>query len=228
RGRVLYFALLFALLWALNHLLTSPDFQVNIARVHGNQLVPAEEIVEAASLPRESILATDPEKIRDSVLQLKQIKAADIRTRFPNEVQIYVTERTPSYIWKVGNTLYLASDDGILLGTSETAGPLVALVDVDARQVAVGDVVDVDALLAASKLSLLLPQKAGITPRYFEYSSKEGVVLPTDFAGRVIFGRGEDLDEKVESFRAISDKIRRDNLKVQLIDLRFKDKPTPT
>jgi len=223
--RIFGFALLAAMLWLLSQLLTSPDFQVKLARVYGNQIVPTDTISQAASVPKESILLADSKKIRDSVMKLPQIKEARVKTQFPNRVEVFVTERPPSYVWKVKDTLYLASEDGILLGTSDKTGQLVALVDVDARPVSIGDRLDNDALAAASKLSFLLPRQLGITPGYFEYTSKEGVVLPTSFAGRVIFGQSEDIQEKVVAFKAISDKIRQDGLKVQMVDLRYKDKP---
>ena len=225
QGRILYFALLAALLWGLNHLLTSADFQVSAARVSGNQMVSAQSVVEAASLKRESILLVDTNTVRDSVLKLPQIKEARVATQFPNQVVVQVTERTPAYIWKVNDTLYLASEDGILLGTAEKPDQFLPLVDVDARPVTVGDRVDSDALVTASRLSLLLPKELGITPTYYEYSSKEGVVVPTNFAGRVILGKSENLEEKVATFRTVAQKIKQDGIKVQAVDLRFKDRP---
>jgi len=225
QARIPHFALLALLVLALYYLLTSPDFQVSVARVYGNRLVPAKEVAEAASLSRQSILLVDAARVRESVLKLQQVRDAEVSTQFPNQVQIHVTERTPAYIWKVKDTLYLVSDDGVVLGTSDTANQTIAIVDTDARPVAVGDRLDKDIFATASKLSVLLPREAGLAPKYYEYSSKEGIVVPTDIAGRVIFGGSDNLEEKVATFKAVSDKIRLDDLKVHIVDLRFKGRP---
>lgn len=223
RDRLLYFALLAVLLWTFDRLLTSPDFQVNAALVYGNRMVSASAVVEAASLARQSILLVDEKKIEGSVLRLQQVKGARIWTKLPNQVHIDVIERTPAYNWKAGNILYLVSDDGIVLGTSETANQPIVVVDVDARPVDIGAPIDSDATATASKLSRLLPVELGLSPSYYEYSLKEGIVVPTDFSGRVILGGSENLADKVAAFKAISQKIRQDGLKPKVVDLRFKD-----
>lgn len=225
QGRFLHLALLVLLVLTFNHLLTSPDFQVSVARVYGNRLVSAEAVVEAASLPRGSILLVDGTRIRESILTLQQIKDARVSTQFPNQVQIHVTERTPACIWKVKDTLYLASEDGVLLGTSESTSQAIFVVDLDGRPRTIGDRVDKEAVATASRLAVMLPRQAGLAPKYYEYSATEGIVVPTDFAGRVIFGDSENLESKVATFKAISDRIRLDGLKVHIVDLRFEGRP---
>ncbi len=225
RDKLLFILVLVFLLWLGFYFTTSPDYRVTEITVTGNVLTASEDLVSAAGVRNQPILLLNHKKAEESILKLRAVKSAEVRSEFPNHASIRVIERTAEYIWKVKDTLYLASDDGIIVGTTPTANQMVALVDVDGTPTNVGGQVDADALHAAKALSSLLPREMSITPAYFEYSRSEGVVLPTDFAGRVVFGKMEDLEDKVATFKALKQAFQEKNLKVKYVDLRFKDKP---
>lgn len=71
----------------------------------------------------------------------------------------------------------------------------------------------------------VLPRELTLTPAYFEYSHAEGVVIPTDFAGRIAFGWSSDREYKLATLKSVAQTIRRQNLKVKYLDLRPKDRP---
>ena len=214
-----------ALLLLGYHLLYGGAFAVQRVEVVGTRLVDADLVRSAAHLEGVSMFEVNRAAVRASVLTIRPIRSVDVGFVWPNTVRLTVAERRPAYIWKVEPTLYLVSEDGVVLApTTEETMP-VTLVDVERQPVAIGEVVDARALAAARYLRNALASAVGVTPSYFEYSRSLGVVLPTDRGYRVAFGFGEDLPSKVITYRAVAEKLAQLQTPVQLVDLRFSDRP---
>ncbi|MBI2942106.1 MAG: FtsQ-type POTRA domain-containing protein [Chloroflexi bacterium] len=224
-SRLVPLALLAAMVWLGQHLFLSGTFALKRVEVVGNRLEATEEIRAAAGLADGTIFHVHRQNVRARVLRLRPIQSVDVAVRWPDTVRLTVVERRPTSIWKVDPTLYLVSDEGIVLAPTTQENQAVILVDIDRTPVRVGDQVDTRAVTAARYLRNTLPSVAGITPHYFEYSRAMGVILPTDRGFRVAFGFGDDLPTKVVTFRAILDAIAQQKLKAEFIDLRFKDHP---
>lgn len=223
--RFLSLLALVATLWLSYHFLFSGSFTVQRIQVVGTRLVDAGQVRAAAKLDDVSLFEVNRAAVRASVLSIRPIQSVDVGFIWPNTVRLSVTERRPAYIWKVDPTLYLVSEDGIVLApTAEESLPVI-LVDVDRQPIAIGDVVDARALAAARYLRNALTSAVGVTPRYFEYSRSLGVVLPTGQGYRVAFGFGEDLPAKVVTYRAVAEKLAQQQAPVQLVDLRFSERP---
>lgn len=213
------------LAWLAVHLVTSPDYRVTEISVKGNDLIRDEELIQASKMRGQPILLLNDKQIEQSILKSKAIKSVEVHLAFPNRAVIEVVERPAAYVWKVRDTLYLVSDDGIVVGTTNTVTQQVAIVDIEGKDVAIGDQIDTDALKTARALHQLLPEEASIAPAYFEYSRGEGVVLPSDFAGRIVFGDSADLYNKVATLKSLRQVFKEQNLAVKYVDLRFKDRP---
>ncbi|MBI2953123.1 MAG: FtsQ-type POTRA domain-containing protein [Chloroflexi bacterium] len=225
RTKLLLLAALALLLWLGIYLISSPEFRVTDIAVKGNNLIRVEELIQLAGLQNSPILLVNTDRAERSIAQLKAVRSATVELEFPDRATIQMIERPAAYIWKVRDTLYLVSDDGIVLGTTPVVNQPLALVDVDARDLAVGDQIDVDALTTAKALSVLLPTELSLTPAYYEYSQREGVVLPTDFGGRVAFGNSVDLPNKVAILKSLRQTFQDEKLVVKYVDLRFQDRP---
>jgi cell division septal protein FtsQ len=225
RAKLLPLMGLAGILWLAIYLVSSPEYRINDVSVKGNSLIPSEELVHLASLQGQPILLANARGAEESIGKLKAVLAVTVRLEFPQRAVIEVAERPAAYVWKVKETLFQVSSDGIVLGTTPTANQPVVLVDVDGKELAVGDIVDADALATANTLRDLLPNALALTPAYFEYSHSEGVVLPTDFAGRVAFGGSDALENKVATLKAIRQTIQEKKLVVKFLDLRFPEKP---
>jgi cell division septal protein FtsQ len=225
KSRLLLLVALAALLWLGSHMANAPEFRITEVKLKGSDLVKPDELFRLASLQNQPIILVNRKQVEESVKTLRAIEAASVQLEFPNRAIIEVMERKPAYVWKVKETLYLVSDDGIVVGTSGAVDRSVAVVDIDGKDVAIGDAVDEHALRTARKLRDLLTAALSYTPAYFEYSQAEGIVLPTDFGGRVVFGTGEDIEMKVATLKSLRQTFQEQKLKASYVDLRFKDRP---
>lgn len=73
-----------------------PAFQVHGVSVTGTQLVNAQDVVETAAVPRQSIFTVDASAVRQRLLALPWLQNVTVSTELPATVRIAVVERTPA------------------------------------------------------------------------------------------------------------------------------------
>jgi hypothetical protein len=87
-----------------------------------------------------------------------------------------------------------------------------------------GERVDASALVTSARLATLLPS-VGVEPLAFEWSRDFGLEVPTRDGWRARFDYAADVERQVGTLRAIRDELVRRKASVQLIDVRFGDRP---
>jgi cell division septal protein FtsQ len=209
-----------ALAWLLG-----PAFQVRHVEVMGATRVSAKDVANAANLVGTNLFLVDPIAAERPVLALGVPARAWIDYRAPDTAVVRVEERAPSYLWKVDPTLYLVSEDGVVLGPTTREDEPVIVVDADRTPVSVGQKVDVAALQEAIAVTRGLPATAGLAPHYLLFSRELGIVVPLSDGLQVVLGDDQDLSNKLAEFRPIVDAARAQQPPATLVDLRFAGHP---
>jgi cell division septal protein FtsQ len=144
-----------------------------------------------------------------------------VQCQLPGRVAVQISEQDVRYLWRSGDMAFLVDRDGSILKVDDGAhAGLLAIQDLDNRQLHPGDQVDRAALNTAGRLHSLLPEV-----QVLEYSAAKGISLSDARGWRVYFGDEQELAEKVATLQALLLKLTQENKSVKVIDLRFVDSP---
>ena len=225
-SRVLAGVALVIFVGAIVVLLSSPTFAVQEISVTGSQRLGEAKVINLAGLKGRNMFTIDTEGVRQSLKQATPfIKDAFLDFHLPAAVAIKVEERAAVYAWQSGGITYRVSADGVVLEAGETTGTLVAVQDPDSRPLMPGDQVNTAVLETALKLRQTLPSKAGVEPRAFTYSPDDGIAVTTADGMSIVFGGSEDWSSKLATLQTVLSEAKSKNMPLQLIDLRFKNRP---
>jgi cell division protein FtsQ len=209
----------------LYHVATSDEFRIARVVVSGNQLLSVGELEAMAAVHGANIFWVKQEEVRQRLQALPAVQTARATTFLPNRVEIRVGERTPVVLWESGGATFLVDREGRVLKPATEALPLPTIREVGPPDLQPGSTIDRGAITSVFKLQQLLPQVARVTAREFEYSRETGMSVLTDFGPTVRFGNEDDLEWKVTALVAVRRELERTAQRVELIDLRFKDRP---
>ena len=191
--------------------------------------------------------------VAQEVVAIPSVRRARVIPRLPNLLEIELVEREPIAIWRATNGAFLVDDQGLVMAdlrvseqgvavppgsgapdargdppAASTSDPadrsrLLSIRDTTGRELALGDLVDQRAVLAARELVKSLPS-FGAAVGEVEYSPA-GLVLITDRRWRVIVGDTTGLNQKLSNFAAIVELAQSEKLNIGVVDLRPKDRP---
>ncbi len=223
--RLLYLCLLILAAWLLYYSLSSPYFSVQEIAVSGNRLLGAEQAREAAEALGRNALLLRTDDIGRSLRRISVVKMAEASLALPGRLRLEITERTPVVQWQVRGESFLVDREGVVFSREPLPIAVVLVRDVDGPRVEVGSRIDPGVLASVENLEMALPQRAGIKPQLFDYSVRDGVMVPVEGGPRMIFGDASDLDAKLANLAAIRDYLNRTKARAEVIDVRFKGRP---
>lgn len=239
-GRIVALALLVAAGWLVYDCGSSDRFQVRSLRVQGNVLLSRAEIESAAAVVGSNIFWVDRELVASRLRALPPVQQVEVGAILPDTVEVSIVERQPAAFWVSGDQSYLVDREGVILkavdGDTQQAracagqpcDPRLALLptvaQLDAQPLEPGDRVDASALAASARLVTLL-SALGVQPLGFEWSRAAGLEVPTRDGWRARFDDSGDVERQVAWLRVIRDELARTRASVQLIDVRFGDRP---
>ena len=92
-------------------------FSIKKVTVINNNKVDEKTIIDNSSIKigSSNFFVIDTKQISNNVEKIPYIENAEVSKRFPNKVQIVVTERASSYVIKVNDEYYLIDIDGTIL-----------------------------------------------------------------------------------------------------------------
>lgn len=92
-------------------------FSIKKVTVINNNKVDEKTIIDNSGIKigSSNFLVIDTKLISDSVKKIPYIENAEVSKKFPNKVEIVVTERASSYVIKVNDEYYLIDIDGTIL-----------------------------------------------------------------------------------------------------------------
>src|SRR5262249_21203885 len=152
-----------------------------------------------------SIWLVDTHQIIERLKSNAYIERADITMMLPDQLTIVVEERRPELRWRSGGALYLLDADGRVLSADATAPLTNTLVIEDRtnRQRKPNDPADPVALKLGRALALRLPAEVALRPARIGWDGDNGMIVTTPDQRTIIFGRGEDIDNKLTILGAL-------------------------
>jgi len=104
----------------LEQLAIAAGFGINQVSLSGHRYPLEDDIFDALDLNNmHSFLSFEPTVLRARLERLSWIKTIEVSRVYPGQLQIRVTERTPTAIWQRGGQSYLIDDGGRVLAAIE-------------------------------------------------------------------------------------------------------------
>lgn len=200
--------------------LNSDLFYVYEATVSGVGLLSPQEVYAASGIDGMSVFWIEPERVAERLAQLPEVRQARVTLSLPNRVAISIEEQRPLALWQSGEQLLWLSTTGVLLPVRGELTGALRIVDADRRTYRPGDQVDPGLLTAALGLRELMPELAVV-----QFSRSWGISFRTPEGWRVYLGEGENMEAKLAVLRALRRDILAGREQVQMIDLRFTERP---
>ncbi len=196
--------------------------------IKGNDCLSEDEIFYKSGIQLgENIFKLDLQKSKDSLIQEPWIKEVEIKRVIPNKIVIFLTERKPAAIVHIGEEYFTSSKEGLVLSKidrpeEEFALPLILGLEID--EIKIGEIIDKPkfrtALESINSAEVILPKKFC---RVEILSPDDFMICNKDDTLKVRVNRPEVIINKENLLREALEKIEREKLLVEYIDIRFKD-----
>lgn len=196
--------------------------------IKGNDYLSEDEIFSKSQIKLgENIFKLDLKKSIDSLEQEPWIKEVEIKRVIPNKIIISLKERKAAAIVHIGEEYFSSTKEGIVLSkinrSKEGFGlPLVLGLEID--KIKIGGIIDKPefrtALESINSLEVILPKK------FFQVqilSPDDFMICNKDDTLKVRVNKPEVIINKENLLREALEKIEREKLLVEYIDIRFKD-----
>ncbi|HPU01351.1 MAG: FtsQ-type POTRA domain-containing protein [Firmicutes bacterium] len=172
--------------------------------VTGNVRLSSAELIEQSGIRKgTSLLLLQDDSIEQKLALLPEVRAVEVRRRFPSTVQITVEERTAAASLLAQNRFWLLDREGVVF--AEQAHPaenLPVITGVEEDELGMGQALAGEKgaalrvfLEALSRLPLLEPAELNL-------SDPAGLVLYTGDGRKVLLGDSEMIEEKLALLQA--------------------------
>ena len=196
--------------------------------IKGNDCLSEDEILSRSKVKLgENIFKLDLKKSKDSLIQEPWIKEIEIKRVIPNKIIISIKERKPAAIVHIGEEYFSSTKEGIVLSKTDRPEekfslPLVLGLEID--EIKIGEIIDKPefrtALESANSVEVILPKKFC---QVEILSSDDFMICNKDNTLKVRVNGPEGIINKENLLREALEKIEREKLLVEYIDIRFKD-----
>lgn len=181
----------------------SPWLRLDGVVVTGNSQLTDDEIVAIADVPEGGALArVDLDAIAVRVRALPAVKSVDVSRKWPHEVRIEVTERTPVAVVPRGDAYVELDEDGVTFG--RVTRPPAGLPPVDT-----GPDAAPSALEEAAHVVSSLPASVSGLVDHVQVDTVDQIVLVLKDGRQVKWGSADQSDEKAEVLLALLDQDAR-------------------
>lgn len=220
-GKLLAVAIALGAFWTVQELGSSPNFEATTALVSGNDLVSAEEIVNTLNIGRPNVFWLRARQLASQLERLSAVQKVAIQPSLSGNIYVHVTERVPVAVWESAGQEILVDADGIAL--REGSRELPVLHAIGAGPFPVGSQLDFSAVQVVQAISPRLPA-LGLAEARLEWDPTAGVSILNETL-RITLGNAEQIDAKLEAYRAIQQRLSQARIPAQLIDVRSLDRP---
>ncbi|HAJ33844.1 MAG TPA: hypothetical protein DCK79_10895 [Candidatus Atribacteria bacterium] len=196
--------------------------------IKGNDCLSKDEIFYKSGIQLgENIFKLDLKKSKDSLIQEPRIKEAEIKRVIPNKIIISIKERKAAAFVCIGEECFTSSKEGLILSKidkpEEGFGlPLILGLEID--EIKIGEIIDKPefrtALESINSAEVIVPKKFC---RVEILSPDDFMIYNKDDTLKVRVNRPEVIINKENLLREALEKIEREKLLVEYIDIRFKD-----
>ncbi len=210
-----------ALIWFLS----SPLFtirSISLIRDYGSPPPLVDELELAGRLSwtvGESIFRLRTVDLSAELEDEPSVRSAAVETRLDGSLIIRVTHRRPVANWQVGEQTFLVDETATLLAAGSDPDLALTVHDLETREPAIGDIVNLTAL--DQNLPLL-----ALEPLHITHSGPAGITVTTVDGVEILFGPPEGLEAKLIALNAVLEDAARQGIAIRSIDLRPVDRPT--
>lgn len=222
--RLMSALLLAATLYALQHAFTAPGFRVGEATVFGNRIVTIPQARSMAGVGGQSIFEVDPQDAVRKLTSHPEVAAATVTTRWPNQVEIELTERHPMVEWNDAGRVWWICPDGVAYLQHGTWPGLVQISS-EKRALNITDdplapVIPIGVMRAAAVLNAQIPQATQL-----EYDPDHGLGFEDSRGWAVFFGVDGDMVLKARIYEALAAVLESSKARVGFVSV--EDPATP-
>jgi cell division protein FtsQ len=210
----------FILAFLLGVKLSVRPFTFNNIVVSGNNHLEEEDIKNAVYMREgENLFKLSFDELESRIKRIRWIEKMSIRKQFPHTVMINIEEAVPKALLRFDRRLFLLASNGKVLEEmgEQSTSFLPVVVGIDPEK-------DTGGILEALKLIDALDEKNVL-------SGKESINIMSKPFGLLVNMDGESVKighgnyrEKLERWKELESEIRKKNIAVDYVDLRFKDK----
>jgi cell division protein FtsQ len=222
--------LLFGVYQSIAFAFTTPLLRVNRISVHGNVRLSSGEVQALVEdLRGSSILRVDLDAFRQRLVESPWVADVALRRVLPSTVEVFVSERRPVGLSRMGQELYLVDESGTVIDQfgpqySEFDLPIIdGLVPPAARGAKATASVDPARAELASRVIASLGQSQQIASRLSQVDVSDvhdAVVLLDGDSALLRLGDDKFL-ERVQSYLELSPALRERVVNIDYVDLRF-------
>jgi POTRA domain-containing FtsQ-type protein len=219
------------LLW----LLFGPVTAVRSIEVHGAGHMTPAQVMSAAGLdPHGSLLSVDPASAQQRLLGQVWIRAASVQPMLDGTVRIDISEWQPVAAYHAGptGTLFLMSDQAVLLGPTQAVGPLVNIQGPAGSAARVGDrPLDPQLLVALVNMQRILPGLISQQVSMFIVDSCGDLTMVSVRGWKAYFGRVltpeefASLRDKLAALKAIQGSVNYNSVDLDYVNLMNASEP---
>ncbi|MBI5038624.1 MAG: FtsQ-type POTRA domain-containing protein [Nitrospirae bacterium] len=208
-----------------SHILHQADnfLKVRSVKIKGNRFVPAEELAPyLGKIEGRNIFRIDIRDIANGVKRHPWVKEVSIRRELPGTLWVDISERTPAVYVNNNGSLYLADEEGMILGDkTENALILPVVYGIDLPKGNAGNKSPVQGLSAAIEVKRELSSLPWIdlSTTGIEVEERGQIILHLK-GYRIRLGRG-GYREKLKRFNEIAKNLEEKGIPYKEIDLRF-------
>ena len=220
RGIIVLLLFVFILAFLLGVKLSVRPFTFNNIVVSGNNHLEEEEIKNAVYMREgENLFKLSFDELESRIKRIRWIEKMSIRKQFPHTVMINIEEAVPTALLRFDRRLFLIASNGKVLEEmgEQSTSFLPVIVGMDPEK-------DTGGILEALKLIDALDEKNVL-------SGKESINIMSKPFGLLVNMDGESVKigygnyrEKLERWKELESEIRKKNIAVDYVDLRFKNK----
>ncbi|MEA3454100.1 MAG: FtsQ-type POTRA domain-containing protein [Candidatus Caldatribacteriota bacterium] len=196
--------------------------------IKGNDCLSEDEILCSSKVKLgENIFKLDLKKSKDSLMQEPWIKEVEIKRVIPNKIIISIKERKPAAIIHIGEEYFSSTKEGIVLSkidSPEEKFSLPLVLGLEINEIKIGEIIDKPefrtALESTNSVEVILPKKFC---RVEILSPDDFMICNKDDSLKVRVNGPEGIINKENLLREALEKIEREKLLVEYVDIRFKD-----
>jgi cell division septal protein FtsQ len=222
--------LLFGVYQSIAFAFTTPLLRVNRISVHGNVRLSSGQVQALVEdLRGSSILRVDLDAFRQRLVESPWVADVALRRVLPSTVEVFVSERQPVGLCRMGQDLYLVDETGTVIDQfgpqySEFDLPIIdGLVPPSARGAKAKASIDPGRAELASRVIASLARSQQIASRLsqVDVSDAHDAVVLLDGDSALLHLGDDKFLERVQSYLELSPALRERVADIDYVDLRF-------
>ena len=203
----------------------APYLRVQQVEVLGTSDITVSSVLSRLNVEGRSMFTLDLGKAEKNVASLARVSTVHIEQKWPDRVIVTIVERTPWGTWEQAGGEYTVAEDGVVLSRRRAADTLPVIRSFQNFTLQPGDLVDYQAIEAASEIYALLPDVLGTRVREVAYLAGKGVQVTTTSGQVALLGDSSAVSYKLAVWASVAQEAAERGLAYSTIDLRYGNRP---